>query len=43
MKKVHKIYLSEIEKELKKRKWGVGSRLEVRDGEMHDDVLGLLT
>lgn len=34
--------LSEIEKELKKRKWGVGSRLEVRDGEMHDDVLEYL-
>ncbi len=34
--------LSEIEKELKKRKWGVGSRLEVRDGEMHDDVLDYL-
>lgn len=31
--------LVEIEKELKKRKWGVGSRLEVRDGEMQDDVL----
>ena len=30
--------LVEIEKELKKRKWGVGSRLEVRDGEMNDDV-----
>ena len=34
--------LSEIEKELKKRKWGVGSRLEVRDGEMDDDVLDYL-
>ncbi len=34
--------LSEIEKELKKRKWGVGSRLEVRDGEMNDDVLEYL-
>lgn len=34
--------LSEIEKELKKRKWGVGSRLEVRDGEMKDDVLEYL-
>lgn len=34
--------LSEIEKELKKRKWGVGSRLEVRDGEMNDDVLDYL-
>lgn len=34
--------LVEIEKELKKRKWGVGSRLEVRDGEMNDDVLGYL-
>ncbi|MFF5993124.1 RNA degradosome polyphosphate kinase [Lysinibacillus sp. KU-BSD001] len=34
--------LSEIEKELKKRKWGVGSRLEVRDGEMKDDVLDYL-
>lgn len=34
--------LSEIEKELKKRKWGVGSRLEVRDGEMDDDVLAYL-
>lgn len=35
--------LVEIEKELKKRKWGVGSRLEVRDGEMNDDVFGLFT
>ena len=34
--------LTEIEKELKKRKWGVGSRLEVRDGEMEDDVLDYL-
>ncbi|MGE7020622.1 RNA degradosome polyphosphate kinase [Solibacillus cecembensis] len=34
--------LVEIEKELKKRKWGVGSRLEVRDGEMNDDVLEYL-
>ena len=34
--------LVEIEKELKKRKWGVGSRLEVRDGEMKDDVLEYL-
>ena len=34
--------LVEIEKELKKRKWGVGSRLEVRDGEMNDDVLDYL-
>lgn len=34
--------LSEIEKELKKRKWGVGSRLEVRDGEMSEDVLEYL-
>ena len=34
--------LSEIEKELKKRKWGVGSRLEVRDGEMNEDVLDYL-
>ncbi|BDH60963.1 polyphosphate kinase [Lysinibacillus sp. PLM2] len=34
--------LVEIEKELKKRKWGVGSRLEVRDGEMSDDVLDYL-
>ncbi|WP_342473171.1 RNA degradosome polyphosphate kinase [Metasolibacillus sp. FSL H7-0170] len=34
--------LVEIEKELKKRKWGVGSRLEVRDGEMADDVLEYL-
>jgi len=34
--------LSEIEKELKKRKWGVGSRLEVRDREMSDDVLDYL-
>ena len=32
----------EIEKELKKRKWGVGSRLEVRDGEMNDEVLDYL-
>lgn len=34
--------LVEIEKELKKRKWGVGSRLEVRDREMKDDVLQYL-
>ncbi len=34
--------LVEIEKELKKRKWGVGSRLEVRDREMNDDVLEYL-
>lgn len=34
--------LVEIEKELKKRKWGVGSRLEVRSGEMNDDVLEYL-
>lgn len=34
--------LVEIEKELKKRKWGIGSRLEVRDGEMDDDVLEYL-
>src|SRR5690606_4796531 len=34
--------LVEIEKELKKRKWGFGSRLEVRDGEMNDDVLEYL-
>ncbi|CAM5189862.1 Polyphosphate kinase OS=Ureibacillus acetophenoni OX=614649 GN=ppk PE=3 SV=1 [Ureibacillus acetophenoni] len=34
--------LVEIEKELKKRKWGLGSRLEVRDGEMNDEVLDYL-
>lgn len=34
--------LVEIEKELKKRKWGVGSRLEVRVGEMNDEVLAYL-
>ncbi len=34
--------LVEIEKELKKRKWGVGSRLEVREGEMSEDVLTYL-
>lgn len=34
--------LVEIEKELKKRKWGVGSRLEVRDGEISDKVLDYL-
>ncbi|WP_107838729.1 RNA degradosome polyphosphate kinase [Metasolibacillus meyeri] len=34
--------LVEIEKELKKRKWGVGSRLEVRDREMNDEVLEYL-
>lgn len=34
--------LVEIEKELKKRKWGVGSRLEVRNGEMQDEVLEYL-
>lgn len=34
--------LVEIEKELKKRKWGVGSRLEVREGEMSEEVLKYL-
>ncbi|MEY9978554.1 RNA degradosome polyphosphate kinase [Lysinibacillus sp. RC79] len=34
--------LVEIEKELKKRKWGVGSRLEVREGEMSAEVLTYL-
>lgn len=34
--------LVEIEKELKKRKWGAGSRLEVRKGEISDDVLEYL-
>ncbi|MDM5231989.1 RNA degradosome polyphosphate kinase [Lysinibacillus pakistanensis] len=34
--------LVEIEKELKKRKWGVGSRLEVREGEMNEEVLNYL-
>ena len=34
--------LVEIEKELKKRKWGEGSRLEVRDGEISDEVLAYL-
>ncbi|MDN4492336.1 RNA degradosome polyphosphate kinase [Ureibacillus aquaedulcis] len=34
--------LVEIEKELKKRKWGVGSRLEVRNGEISDEVLDYL-
>ncbi|MGE6516810.1 RNA degradosome polyphosphate kinase [Lysinibacillus sphaericus] len=34
--------LVEIEKELKKRKWGVGSRLEVRVGEMNEEVLAYL-
>lgn len=34
--------LVEIEKELKKRKWGLGSRLEVRVGEMNDEVLAYL-
>lgn len=34
--------LVEIEKELKKRKWGVGSRLEVRAGEMNEEVLAYL-
>ncbi|MGE7945856.1 RNA degradosome polyphosphate kinase [Lysinibacillus sp. NPDC093688] len=34
--------LVEIEKELKKRKWGVGSRLEVREGEMSEEVLTYL-
>ncbi|MFJ7732000.1 RNA degradosome polyphosphate kinase [Lysinibacillus sp. NPDC097231] len=34
--------LVEIEKELKKRKWGVGSRLEVREGEMNEEVLKYL-
>lgn len=34
--------LVEIEKELKKRKWGVGSRLEVRDGEISDEILDYL-
>ena len=34
--------LVEIEKELKKRKWGAGSRLEVRKGEISDEVLAYL-
>ncbi|MDM5246676.1 MULTISPECIES: RNA degradosome polyphosphate kinase [unclassified Lysinibacillus] len=34
--------LVEIEKELKKRKWGEGSRLEVREGEMSEEVLQYL-
>ena len=34
--------LVEIEKELKKRKWGLGSRLEVRVGEMNEEVLQYL-
>jgi len=34
--------LVEIENELKKRKWGVGSRLEVREGEMSEEVLTYL-
>jgi len=34
--------LVEIEKELKKRKWGLGSRLEVREGEMSEEVLTYL-
>ena len=34
--------LVEIEKELKKRKWGLGSRLEVRVGEMNEEVLAYL-
>lgn len=34
--------LVEIEKELKKRKWGAGSRLEVREGEISDEVLAYL-
>ncbi|GEK32725.1 RNA degradosome polyphosphate kinase [Kurthia sibirica] len=34
--------LSEIEKELKKRKWGAASRVEVRKGEMDEHVLNFL-
>lgn len=34
--------LVEIEKELKKRKWGAVSRIEVRSGEMDEDVLQYL-
>lgn len=34
--------LTEIEKELKKRKWGAVSRVEVRKGEMQDNVLNFL-
>ncbi|KOS62489.1 RNA degradosome polyphosphate kinase [Lysinibacillus agricola] len=34
--------LVEIEKELKKRRWGLGSRLEVREGEMSEEVLTYL-
>ncbi|MBO2534386.1 RNA degradosome polyphosphate kinase [Rummeliibacillus suwonensis] len=34
--------LVEIEKELKKRKWGAVSRIEVRAGEMDEDVLQYL-
>ncbi|WP_412766695.1 RNA degradosome polyphosphate kinase [Ureibacillus terrenus] len=34
--------LAEIEKELKKRKWGTGTRLEVREREMDDEVLQYL-
>lgn len=34
--------LVEIEKELKKRKWGATTRIEVRSGEMNDDMLKYL-
>ncbi|MBM7698479.1 RNA degradosome polyphosphate kinase [Kurthia huakuii] len=34
--------LVEIEKELKKRKWGATTRIEVRSGEMDDDMLKYL-
>lgn len=34
--------LYEIEKQLEKRKWGAGTRLEVRKGEMNDEVLRYL-
>ncbi|MCL7747217.1 RNA degradosome polyphosphate kinase [Halalkalibacter alkaliphilus] len=34
--------LSEIEKELKKRKWGAAVRLEMQEGQMNQNVLNLL-
>ncbi|MEC2070500.1 RNA degradosome polyphosphate kinase [Alkalihalophilus marmarensis] len=34
--------LREIEKELKKRKWGAAVRLEIQDGTMHPTILNLL-
>ncbi len=42
MKREHEILLVEIEKELKKRKWGAVSRIEIRSGEMDEFVIQYL-